>query len=60
MSDIALSADHVSKRFRLYHEKNDSLKIAIMRRGRARYEEFWALDDVSVEVPTGSTFGLIG
>lgn len=62
MSDTppAVVADHVSKRFRLYHEKNDSLKIALMRRGRARYEEFWALDDVSLEVPQGSTFGLIG
>ena len=28
--------------------------------GRARYEEFWALDDVSLEVPEGTTFGLIG
>lgn len=60
MTDISVRADHVSKLFRLYHEKNDSLKIAVMRRGRARYEEFWALDDVSVEVPTGTTFGLIG
>jgi ABC-2 type transport system ATP-binding protein len=31
-----------------------------MRRGRARYEDFWALDGVSLEVPTGTTFGLIG
>ena len=60
MTEIAVSADHVSKRFRLYHEKNDSLKATIMRRGRARYEEFWALDDVSLEVPKGTTFGLIG
>lgn len=60
MTDYAVTAEHVSKRFRLYHEKNDSLKATIMRRGRAKYEEFWALDDVSVEVPTGSTFGLIG
>ncbi len=28
--------------------------------GRARYEEFQALDDVSLEVPAGTTFGLIG
>lgn len=57
---VAVSADRVSKRFRLYHEKNDSLKATLMRGGRARYEEFWALDDVSVEVPAGATFGLIG
>jgi len=56
----AVVVDHVSKRFRLYHERNNTLKATVMRRGRARYEEFWALSDVSLEVPTGSTFGLIG
>jgi ABC-type polysaccharide/polyol phosphate transport system ATPase subunit len=56
----AVVVDHVSKRYRLYRERNQSLKSAVMRRGRARYDEFWALRDVSFEVPTGSTFGLIG
>jgi ABC-2 type transport system ATP-binding protein len=60
MSDIAVSVDHVSKRFRLYHERNQSLKSAIMRGRKSVYEEFWALNDVSFEVPRGSTFGLIG
>ncbi|HVT75780.1 MAG TPA: ABC transporter ATP-binding protein [Acidimicrobiales bacterium] len=60
MSEPAVLAEHVSKRFRLYHERNDSLKVALMRGGRAKYEEFWALKDVSLEVPKGSTFGLIG
>ncbi|TFB98003.1 ABC transporter ATP-binding protein [Cryobacterium sp. MDB2-10] len=60
MSDIAVSVDHVSKRFRLYHERNQSLKSAIMRGRRSVHEDFWALKDVSFEVPTGSTFGLIG
>jgi len=50
----------VSKRFRLYHERNQSLKAAIMRAGRARYDEFWALQDVSLEIKEGTTFGLIG
>ena len=60
MSDAVVRADGVWKRFRLYHERNQSLKATIMRRGRARYEEFWALKDVSFEVPAGSTFALIG
>ena len=59
MSD-AVTVDGVSKRFRLYHDRNQSLKAAVMRGGRARFEEFWALKDVSLAVPTGSTFGLIG
>jgi ABC-2 type transport system ATP-binding protein len=50
----------VSKRFRLYHERNESLKVSLLRGRRARYEEFWALRDVSFDVPVGSTFGLIG
>ena len=60
MSKAAITVDGVSKRFRLYHERNQSLKIAVLRGGRARFEEFWALQDVSFEVPEGTTFGLIG
>jgi lipopolysaccharide transport system ATP-binding protein len=60
MSDIAVRVDHVSKRFRLYHERNQSLKSTIMRGRRSVHEDFWALKDVGFEVPTGSTFGLIG
>lgn len=60
MSTPAIEVAHVAKRFRIYHDRNQSLKAAVLRGGRARYEEFWALDDVSLEIPTGSTFGLIG
>ena len=56
----AVQVEDLSKRFRIYHERNQSLKAAVMRRGRASYEEFWALRDVSFEIPTGVTFGLIG
>jgi ABC-type polysaccharide/polyol phosphate transport system ATPase subunit len=59
-SDMAVTVEDVSKRFRLYHERNQSLKAALMRRKRAVYEEFWALRDVSFEVPVGSSFALIG
>jgi ABC-2 type transport system ATP-binding protein len=60
MSQSAVSIEHVSKKFRLYHEKNQYLKTALLRGGRAKYEDFWALKDISFEVPTGSTFGIIG
>ena len=56
----AVSVADVSKRFRLYHERNQSVKAAIMRRGRAKYDEFWALRNVSLDIPHGTTFGLIG
>ena len=60
MTEAAVSVEDVSKRFRLYHERNQSLKAALMRKRRAVVEEFWALQDVSFEVPEGTTFGLIG
>lgn len=60
MGDAAIVVDDVSKRFRLYHERNQSLKAAVMRRGRAKYTELQALDHVSFEVPKGKTFGIIG
>jgi len=60
MSNAAITVDQVTKRFRLYHERNQYLKAAILRGRRAKYEEFTALDDVSFEVPAGSTLGIIG
>jgi ABC-2 type transport system ATP-binding protein len=56
----AITVENVSKMFRLYHEKNQAVKATVMRGRRARYEEFWALRDVSFEVEHGSTFGLVG
>ena len=60
MSTDAVVVDDVSKRFRLYRERNQSLKAALLRGRRAVVDEFWALRDVSLAVPQGSTFGLIG
>jgi len=56
----AVVVDSVSKRFRLFRERNQSLKAALMRGRRAVVEEFWAVRDMSFEVQTGSSFGLIG
>ena len=56
----AISVEGVSKRFRIYKNRNQSLKGAFLQRSRAQFEEFWALDDVSFEIPQGKTFGLLG
>ena len=56
----AISVDNVSKRYRLYKERSSSLKEAITRRSVARYDEFWALKDVSLEIQPGTVYGLVG
>lgn len=58
--DVAVHVDHVSKSFRMYHERNQTIKSAIMRGRTSVHEDFWALKDVTFDVPQGSTFGLIG
>ena len=60
MTTPAITAQGVWKNFRLYHERNRYIKAAVLRGRRARYEEFWALQDVSLEVPHGATVGVIG
>jgi ABC-type polysaccharide/polyol phosphate transport system ATPase subunit len=56
----AIVVDDVSKRFRLYTDKPTSLKGALTRLRRSRFEDFWALRDVSLDVSAGESFGLIG
>lgn len=56
----AIVVDGVSKKFRLFHERNQTLKSAVMRGRRIVADDFWAVRDVSFTVPHGETFGLIG
>lgn len=60
MTETAVRVDHVSKSFRMYKERNQTIKSAVMRGRTSVHEDFWALKDVTFDVPMGSTFGLIG
>lgn len=57
-------ADHIAKRFRLQKDRADSVGQLLLRmlpqRGRATTEPFWALKDVSFEMPPGRSLGIIG
>jgi ABC-2 type transport system ATP-binding protein len=60
MSTTMISLENVSKRFIIRKEK--SLKERIVNRGRSNLhkEDFWALDDVSLDIESGTTIGLVG
>ncbi|WP_172119765.1 ABC transporter ATP-binding protein [Actinomyces faecalis] len=60
MAPVAVSISNVSKRFRVYKNRNQSLKGAFLQRSRGTHEDFWALRDIDLEIPEGKTFGLLG
>ena len=59
-TEPAIVVDNVSKRFRLYKDRSSSMKELLTRQRGNRYDEFWAVRDVSLTVPRGCTYGLIG
>jgi ABC-2 type transport system ATP-binding protein len=59
VSESAISVEAIAKRFHRYRERPTSIKQRLLR-VRVTSDEFWALRDVSIEVPEGSTLGLIG
>lgn len=57
--DIAITCEGVWKSYRNYHQRSHSLKEKVLAK-RTRYEEFWVLKGIDLEVPVGSTFGIVG
>jgi ABC-type polysaccharide/polyol phosphate transport system ATPase subunit len=63
MSDVAVHVDQVSKAFKLPHEKQNSIKgalINVFRSGKRTYERQQVLKDISFEVKQGEFFGIVG
>ena len=56
----AVSVQHVSKRFQRHLDKRTSLKERLIKGRPSRVEDFWAVTDVSLEIPKGSVYGIIG
>ena len=57
--DIAIALTNVSKAFKRYHRPTDRLKELLLP-GKQRAEEFWALQDINLEIGKGDTVGIIG
>lgn len=62
MDEIAIRAEKVSKVFKLPHERQSSIKGALInfRKRRKGYEMQQALKEVSFEVKKGEFFGIVG
>jgi ABC-type polysaccharide/polyol phosphate transport system ATPase subunit len=56
----AVRLERVDKRFRVYRQRHFSLKEAFLRGKRGVYDEFWVLRNLSFDVESGTTLGIIG
>ena len=60
MTRGSISADEVSRRFRVHARETRTLKELLVARGRTGGEDVWALRGVSAEIEPGEAVGLIG
>ncbi len=60
--NIVVSVDNVSMKFNLGQEKIDNLKEYVIKliKNKLLYNEFWALNDISIKVKRGEVFGIVG
>jgi ABC-type polysaccharide/polyol phosphate transport system ATPase subunit len=56
----AIFAENISRRFRVYPQRNVTLKEAVVRGRKLRRNVTWALQDVSFAVEPGEAVGVIG
>ena len=57
-----ITGKNITKKFRIPTERRNTLfeEVAAFVKGKRRYEEFWALKNVSFEVEDGEVFGITG
>lgn len=58
--DIVIQAENLGKCYRIYNNPKDRLKQALWRGRRQYFREFWALQDLNIQVQRGETLGIIG
>ena len=64
MKNTAIDVRNISKKFRIYHEKDLNLKYAFLNiltgKKSSYYDEFWALKNINMDIKKGETIGIIG
>lgn len=56
----AIKVQHLSKRYRIYDRPLDKLREMVGLGSGKLHRDFWALEDISFELDSGHTLGIIG
>jgi len=56
----AIKVEGLGKCYEIYEKPRDRLAQSLWRGRRKFYREFWALQDLSFDVPTGDALGIVG
>ncbi|MCI0158201.1 ABC transporter ATP-binding protein [Leifsonia shinshuensis] len=59
-SPTIVSVNDVSKRFIMHKDKSLKERFVNFRRARRHRDDFWALSEISLDIHSGSTVGLVG
>ena len=59
-SEPVISLRHLSKKYPIYDRSGDKFLELLTLRRRQFHREFWALQDVDLEVHAGTTLGIMG
>ena len=57
---VAIHVSDLSKKYRIYHDRAQTLKERMLFANQHRYEDLWVLKNINLEIGEGETVGLIG
>jgi lipopolysaccharide transport system ATP-binding protein len=57
---IAVRLEGISKKYRLFRSKRERILEALHPFRKTYHREFWALEDINLEIQSGSTVGILG
>jgi ABC-type polysaccharide/polyol phosphate transport system ATPase subunit len=60
MNNIAIKVSHLTKVYKLYDKPIDRLKESLHPLKKSYHKDFYALNDVNLEIKKGETVGIIG
>lgn len=62
-NESIISLINISKRYKIYSKPRDKLKEvlwSVFSKEKQYHRDFWALRDINLDIPKGTTFGIIG